>query len=48
LPAPAYFHHRLLVGADGQRFAKRDRSLTLRALREAGHTPAEVRTMAGF
>jgi glutamyl-Q tRNA(Asp) synthetase len=48
LPAPAYFHHRLLVGADGQRFAKRDRSLTLRALREAGRTSAEVRTMAGF
>ena len=48
LPAPAYFHHRLLVGADGQRFAKRARSLTLRSLREAGRTPAEVRTMAGF
>jgi glutamyl-Q tRNA(Asp) synthetase len=36
------------MGPDGRRFAKRDRSLTLRALREAGRTPAEVRAMAGF
>jgi glutamyl-Q tRNA(Asp) synthetase len=48
LPVPEWQHHRLLSGPDGRRFAKRDRSLTLRALREAGRTPAEVRTMAGF
>lgn len=48
LDVPAYHHHRLLVGADGKRFAKRDRSLTLAALREAGHTPEDVRGMAGF
>jgi len=48
LPAPLYRHHRLLTGADGRRFAKRDRSLTIAALREAGKSPAEVRAMAGF
>ena len=46
LDVPAYHHHRLLTDADGQRLAKRDRALTLRALREAGHTPAEVRRLA--
>ena len=47
LPTPRYWHHRLLTDASGNRFAKRDRSQTLRALREAGKTPAEVRDMAG-
>ena len=46
LPVPEYHHHRLLVGPDGRRFAKRDRSLTIRALREAGHDPAAVMDMA--
>ncbi len=40
--APAYAHHRLLLGPDGKRLAKRDSSLTLRALRESGFTPAQV------
>ncbi|UCH74407.1 MAG: tRNA glutamyl-Q(34) synthetase GluQRS [Rhodospirillales bacterium] len=48
LPAPDYWHHRLLTGADGRRLAKRDRSLTLAALRHAGKSPAQVRAMAGF
>ena len=48
LPEPEYWHHGLLTGADGKRFAKRDQSLTLQALREAGRSPAEVRAMAGF
>ena len=47
LPTPRYWHHQLLTDASGKRFAKRNRSLTLRALREAGKTPAEVRAMAG-
>jgi glutamyl-Q tRNA(Asp) synthetase len=47
LPTPAYEHHRLVVGADGRRFAKRDKAPTIRALREAGRTPAEVRALAG-
>lgn len=47
-PAPAYAHHALLTGPDGRRLAKRDRAATLRDLRAAGKSPAEVRAMAGF
>lgn len=47
LPVPQWHHHRLLTDDSGRRFAKRDRSLTLRALREAGRTPREVIAMAG-
>lgn len=36
LPTPAYHHHPLLLGADGERLAKRHGSPTLAALREAG------------
>ena len=45
-PAPRHAHHRLLTGADGRRLAKRDRAATLRDLRSAGATPAEVRALA--
>jgi glutamyl-Q tRNA(Asp) synthetase len=45
LPTPRYRHHKLLTDANGTRFAKRDKALTLRALREGGKTPAEVRAM---
>jgi glutamyl-Q tRNA(Asp) synthetase len=48
LAPPSYRHHMLLTSADGRRLAKRDGSLTIRALRAAGRTPAEVRAMAGF
>lgn len=43
---PTYHHHGLLMGADGKRLAKRDVSQTLRALRECGATPEQVRKMA--
>ncbi len=43
LPAPEYRHHRLITDAAGRRLAKRDGAATLRALRAAGATPAEVR-----
>ena len=36
LPEPAYFHHQLVVHADGRRLAKRDRAPTLAAMCEAG------------
>jgi glutamyl-Q tRNA(Asp) synthetase len=39
---PLYAHHRLLTDATGRRFAKRDRDMTIRAMREAGLTPAQV------
>ncbi len=48
LRTPVYEHHRLLTDADGKRFAKRDRALTLASLRDAGETPETVRAMAGF
>ncbi len=48
LDTPRYHHHRLLTTDGGERFAKRDKSQTIRSLREAGKTPNEVREMAGM
>ena len=48
LDAPAYRHHRLLTDDTGRRLAKRDKALTLRALRAAGKSPRQVRTMTGI
>ncbi|MCC7265999.1 MAG: tRNA glutamyl-Q(34) synthetase GluQRS [Caulobacteraceae bacterium] len=48
LPTPVYRHHRLLVGPDGRRYAKRDKAQTLRELREAGTAPAALRRELGF
>lgn len=48
LPTPSWFHHPLLVGPDGKRYAKRDRSLTLQALRASGETPESVRERVGL
>ena len=36
LPTPHYHHHDLLIGADGQRLAKRHGAPTLAAMRESG------------
>lgn len=47
-PRPAYRHHRLLVGPDGRRFAKRDRSASLAELRAEGVTAAALRAELGF
>lgn len=48
LPAPKYHHHGLLLDDHGNRLSKRDSSKAIAALREEGHSPAEVRAMAGF
>jgi glutamyl-Q tRNA(Asp) synthetase len=48
LPVPVWRHHRLLLDAEGKRFAKRDRAPTLEALRAAGVSAAEARARAGF
>lgn len=45
-PAPRYAHHSLLTDDSGRRFAKRDRAVSLRDLRAAGHSADEVRAMA--
>lgn len=44
---PLYAHHRLLTDETGRRYAKRDRALTLRALRQSGVSPEEVIRRAG-
>jgi glutamyl-Q tRNA(Asp) synthetase len=48
LPQPIYRHHRLVLGDDGKRLAKRDQAATLRALRESGKTPDDVRALVGL
>jgi glutamyl-Q tRNA(Asp) synthetase len=48
LPHPIYRHHRLIVGDDGKRLAKRHQAETLRALRAAGKSPADVRALVGL
>ena len=48
LPVPEWHHHGLITDAQGTRLAKRADAQTIRALRAAGHSPAEVRAMAGF
>jgi glutamyl-Q tRNA(Asp) synthetase len=48
LPEPAYHHHGLIADEAGRRLAKRDDARSLRALREAGVSPAEARARAGF
>ncbi|HSI01186.1 MAG TPA: tRNA glutamyl-Q(34) synthetase GluQRS [Reyranella sp.] len=39
---PRYAHHPLMTDAEGRRFAKRDKSLTLQSLRAAGKSPVQV------
>jgi glutamyl-Q tRNA(Asp) synthetase len=43
LATPSYAHHELLLDAEGRKFSKRDHGVTLRALREQGRTPDEIR-----
>jgi glutamyl-Q tRNA(Asp) synthetase len=48
LPEPAYLHHRLILDEHGRKFAKRDRSATLRDMRTSGVTPDAVRRRVGL
>lgn len=48
LPTPVYRHHPLILGPDGKRYAKRDRSQTLAELRAAGMAPEALRAELGF
>jgi glutamyl-tRNA synthetase len=43
LPTPDYFHCELMRDENGERLAKRHDALSLRALREAGVSPVELR-----
>ena len=48
LPSPVYRHHRLITDALGRKLSKSDRDTSLRALREAGASPADIRRMVGL
>lgn len=45
---PAFGHHNLLVSADGQALSKRDRALSIAALREEGLEPLAVASYAAI
>ena len=40
---PTFYHTPLMIDAEGRRLTKRNLSLSLRELREAGHTPNKLR-----
>jgi glutamyl-Q tRNA(Asp) synthetase len=42
LPTPRYRHHPLVTDGAGRRLAKRDRALTIRAMRASGMQPADI------
>jgi glutamyl-Q tRNA(Asp) synthetase len=48
LPTPVYRHHRLLMGPDGKRFAKRDLAETLAEIRARGVSAEALRRELGF
>jgi glutamyl-Q tRNA(Asp) synthetase len=48
LPAPVYHHHRLILDAGGQKLSKSTRATALRALRENGARPVDIRAMIGL
>jgi glutamyl-Q tRNA(Asp) synthetase len=43
---PIYSHHALITDADGRKFSKTDRDLTIQSLRESGLTAADVLSQA--
>ncbi|MEM9988507.1 MAG: tRNA glutamyl-Q(34) synthetase GluQRS [Pseudomonadota bacterium] len=42
-PRPLYHHHPLITDENGERLSKRQRSLTLRSLRQSGVSPNDIR-----
>jgi glutamyl-Q tRNA(Asp) synthetase len=48
LPSLAYHHHGLITDATGRKLSKSDRDTSLRSLREAGKTPADIKKMIGL
>jgi glutamyl-Q tRNA(Asp) synthetase len=48
LPAPVYAHHRLILDRDGHKLSKSRGDTALRALRESGATPDDIRRMVGL
>ena len=48
LPTPLYLHHHLIRDDAGKRLAKRDDARAIRAYREDGASPADLRAMLGL
>lgn len=48
LPEPRYYHHRLILDAEGKKLSKSTAATGLRELRGAGVTPAEIRRRVGL
>jgi len=48
LPEPVYHHHRLITDLGGRKLSKSARDTSLRALRQAGLTPQDIRRLIGF
>lgn len=48
LPAPAYYHHRLLLDDEGRKLSKATQATSLRQLRAAGANAADIRRMVGL
>jgi glutamyl-Q tRNA(Asp) synthetase len=48
LPAPTYLHHDLVLADDGRKLSKSRQDTGLRALRDVGLTPEDIRRMVGI
>ena len=48
LPQPRYYHHRLVLDADGRKLSKSTLATALRELRARGVSPAEIRARVGL
>jgi glutamyl-Q tRNA(Asp) synthetase len=48
LPVPSYHHHRLILDDDGRKLSKSTRATALRALRQSGASPRDIRRMVGL
>ena len=47
-PVPHYYHHALVLRADGEKLAKRNLDTALHNLLEAHQTPADIRALCGL
>ncbi|CTQ56785.1 Glutamate--tRNA ligase [Roseibium album] len=48
LPVPLYRHHRLILGEDGRKLSKSNQDTSLRSLRQAGASHAQLRRRIGL
>jgi glutamyl-Q tRNA(Asp) synthetase len=48
LPQPLYHHHRLILGDDGRKLSKSEKSIGLQALREGGASATDIRRRIGL